>query len=100
MPSECPKAANGAKMNVIRQPLHMHASCVYVHQYWATAYYTNEFSFGHFLKEHPQYSGNLTDLLIGRIFHDGAGRIFDDMDPAMHKAKELAEAPKAAATAE
>ena len=30
------------------------------------AYYSPEFSFGHFLKDHPQYRGNLTDLLIGR----------------------------------
>jgi hypothetical protein len=35
---------------------------------------------------HPQYTGALTDLLIGRIFHDGAGRIFDDMDPAIQAA--------------
>jgi len=65
-----------------------------------SAYYTNEFSFGHFLKEHPQYTGNLTDLLIGRIFHDGAGRIFDDMEPAMRKAVEVAEEPKAVAACE
>ena len=49
------------------------------------AYYTNEFSFGSFLKDHPQHKGNLTDLLIGRIFHDDAGRIFDDMDPALEE---------------
>ena len=52
------------------------------------AYYTNEFSFGYFLKNHPQYTGNLTDLLIGRIFHHGAGDIFDDMDPALKMARE------------
>ena len=45
------------------------------------AFYTKEFSFGGFLKKHPQHVGNLTDLLIGRIFHDEASRIFDDMDP-------------------
>lgn len=44
-----------------------------------TAYYTDEFSFGSFLKDHPQHVGNLTDLLIGRIFYDGAGDIFEDM---------------------
>jgi geranylgeranyl reductase family protein len=49
-------------------------------------YYTNEFSFGKFMKEFPQHQGNLTDLLIGRIFHEGAGNIFNDMDPAMAKA--------------
>jgi flavin-dependent dehydrogenase len=50
------------------------------------AYYVHPFSFGQFLKMHPQYTGALTDLLIGRIFHDGAGRIFDDMDPAIQAA--------------
>ena len=49
-------------------------------------YYTNEFSFGRFMKEFPQHQGNLTDLLIGRIFYDGAGNIFQDMDPAMERA--------------
>ncbi len=47
------------------------------------AYYTNEFSFGRFMRDHPQHRGNLTDLLIGRIFYEGAGRIFDDMEPAI-----------------
>ncbi len=47
------------------------------------AYYSNDFSFGRFMKDHPEHQGNLTDLLIGRIFYDGAGRIFDDMDPAL-----------------
>ncbi len=47
------------------------------------AYYTDGFSFGRFLKAHPQYQGNLTDLLIGRIFSPEAGAIFDDMDPEL-----------------
>jgi len=51
------------------------------------AYYTNEFSFGRFMKAHPEHRGNLTDLLIGRIFYDGAGRIFEDMKPALEEAK-------------
>jgi flavin-dependent dehydrogenase len=51
-----------------------------------SAYYTDEFSFGRFLKQNMQHQGNLTDLLIGRVFYDGAGRIFDDMDPAIHEA--------------
>ena len=55
-----------------------------------TAYYTNEFSFGHFLRDHPDHRANLTDLLIGRIFHDGAGQIFDDMLPAIDEAKRMA----------
>lgn len=52
------------------------------------AYYTNEFSFGRFMKMHPEHRGNLTDLLIGRIFYDGAGNIFDDMEPALEEAKQ------------
>ena len=36
------------------------------------------------------YRGNLTDLLIGRVFHDGAGRIFDDMTPAIEQAQRMA----------
>lgn len=51
------------------------------------AYYTNEFSFGRFMKSHPQHQSNLTDLLIGRIFHDAAGKIFDDLDPALSQSQ-------------
>lgn len=49
------------------------------------AFYTKEFSFGGFMKAHPEFRGNLTDLLIGRIFYDGVGGIFDEMDPAIEK---------------
>ncbi|MEZ6088817.1 MAG: NAD(P)/FAD-dependent oxidoreductase [Pirellulaceae bacterium] len=52
------------------------------------AYYTHEFSFGRFMKAHPEHSGNLTDLLIGRIFHDRAGLIFNDMDVAIKTAQQ------------
>lgn len=51
------------------------------------AFYTEEFSFGQFMKEHPQYASNLTDLLIGRVFQEGVGKIFDDMGPAIEAAK-------------
>ena len=47
------------------------------------AFYTNEFSFGAFMKQFPQHQGNLTDLLIGRVFDDNVGRIFDDLDPVL-----------------
>ena len=47
------------------------------------AFYTKDFSFGGFMRDNPQFRGNLTDLLIGRIFNDGAGDIFQKMDPAM-----------------
>ena len=50
------------------------------------AYYADDFSIGRFLKQHPHHISNLTDLLIGRIFYDGAGNIFEDMDPALESA--------------
>ncbi|MBL8889827.1 MAG: NAD(P)/FAD-dependent oxidoreductase [Planctomycetaceae bacterium] len=49
------------------------------------AFYCNEFSFGAFMKEYPQYGPNLTDLLIGKVFEGEPGRIFDDLDPWMEK---------------
>ena len=52
-------------------------------------YYTNEFSFGRFMKEHPEHRSNLTDILIGRVFYEGAGNIFDDLDPELEKAKAM-----------
>ena len=51
------------------------------------AFYTKEFSFGGFMKEYPQHAGNLTDLLIGRVFDGDPGAIFKDMDPWIEKAK-------------
>jgi flavin-dependent dehydrogenase len=51
------------------------------------AFYTVEFSFAKFLKEHPEHHRNLTDPLIGRAFYDGAGRIFDDLEPALEAAR-------------
>ena len=50
-------------------------------------FYTNEFSFGRFMRDHPEHLGNLTDLLIGRIFHEDAGKIFQDMDLAIETAR-------------
>lgn len=51
------------------------------------AFYVNEFSFGEFIKAHPQHMGNLTDLLIGRVFEGNPGKIFEDMDPWLDKIK-------------
>ena len=51
------------------------------------AYYTPTFSFGHFVKQHPEHTAGLTDLLIGRIFHDSAGDIFKDMDPMLAESR-------------
>ena len=45
------------------------------------AFYTDAFSFGRFIREHPHHRKNLTDLLVGKVFHDAAGNIFNDMDP-------------------
>ena len=45
------------------------------------AFYTREFSFGSFMQEYPQHQKNLTDLLIGRVFHEEAAEIFKDMEP-------------------
>jgi flavin-dependent dehydrogenase len=50
------------------------------------AFYTNEFSFGQFMKLFPDHRGHLTDLLIGRVFHDTAGDIFQDLDPVLEQA--------------
>ena len=43
------------------------------------AFYAREFSFGKFLKAHPQYRANVTDMLIGDVFKPGVGDIFDAM---------------------
>ncbi len=51
------------------------------------AFYTKEFSIGRFMKEHPEHRGSVTDLLIGRIFNEGAARMFEDMDASIQRAK-------------
>lgn len=53
------------------------------------AFYTTEFSFGGFMREHPEFRGNLTDLLIGRIFHGRAGDIFEPMDVSIAQSKQM-----------
>lgn len=53
------------------------------------AFYSKEFSFGKFMAEHPEYKGNLVDILIGRVFHSSAGDIFQSMDPAMAAAVDM-----------
>ena len=50
------------------------------------AFYTKEFSIGRFMKEHPAHRGHVTELLIGRVFHDGAGDVFEDMDASIQRA--------------
>jgi flavin-dependent dehydrogenase len=51
------------------------------------AFYTREFSFGEFMRQFPHHRGNLVDLLIGRIFHPGAGDIFKDLDAWLAESK-------------
>ncbi len=51
------------------------------------AFYTKEFSIGRFMKEHPEHRGNVTDLLIGRVFHERAGNVFGDMKTSIESAR-------------
>lgn len=57
------------------------------------AFYSGEFRVGKFVMEHPEHQGNLTDLLIGRIFKPGVADMFDDLEPWL--ARQLAEADTA-----
>ena len=52
--------------------------------------YYEGFSFGRFVKAHPQFKGHLTDLLIGNLFNDHVGEVFpliDEMKKTHHVAK-------------
>ncbi len=42
--------------------------------------YYNGFSFGRFVKRHPQFKGHLTDLLIGDLFKDSLDEVFTLID--------------------
>lgn len=53
------------------------------------AFYCNDFSFGSFMKHFPEHAGNLTDLLVGKVFDGHPGRIFGDMDPWIEKVKQM-----------
>lgn len=54
------------------------------------AFYSKEFSIGRFMKEHPEHRGNVTDLLIGRVFHERAGDVFPDMESSIRRARDEA----------
>ena len=41
------------------------------------AFYADDFSFGAFLKDNPQYKSNMVDILVGDVFKPGVGDIFD-----------------------
>lgn len=43
------------------------------------AFYDPRFSFGMFLKEHPQFRSNVTDILVGDVYRPEVGDIFDAM---------------------
>lgn len=62
------------------------------------AFYTKEFSIGRFMKEHPEHRGNVTDLLIGRIFHEDAGNLFSDMEASIERARRQADVTTGAAS--
>lgn len=40
----------------------------------------NGFSFGRFVKAHPEYKGHLTDLLIGDLFRDSVDEVIEPME--------------------
>lgn len=52
------------------------------------AFYAEDFSFGTFLKEHPQYKSNMVDILVGDVFKPGVGDIFDAMGPLQPQSDE------------
>ena len=39
------------------------------------------------MKEHPEHRGNVTNLLIGRVFQEGVGDVFEDMDASIKRAE-------------
>ena len=47
---------------------------------------TGEFRVGKFLMDHPQHQCELVDLLIGRVFGEQRGAIFDDLEPWLDRA--------------
>jgi flavin-dependent dehydrogenase len=53
--------------------------------------YYDGFSFGRFVKRHPQYKGHLTDLLIGDLFRDGVDEVFPLIDALKQEPSAAAE---------
>jgi flavin-dependent dehydrogenase len=53
----------------------------------AEAWYCGQFRVGKFIREYPHHVGPMTDILIGRIFHEGAGDMFEDLDPWLERMK-------------
>ena len=44
------------------------------------AYYTKGFSFGKFVRAHPETKKNLVDLLIGNVFYEGVNDVFTPLN--------------------
>lgn len=44
--------------------------------------YYEGFSFGRFVKKHPEFKGHLTDLLIGNLFNDEVAQVMPYLDEA------------------
>ena len=53
----------------------------------AEAWYCGQFRVGKFIREYPHHVGPMTDILIGRIFHETAGDMFEDLDPWLERMK-------------
>jgi flavin-dependent dehydrogenase len=53
----------------------------------AEAWYCGQFRVGKFIREYPHQMRPMTDILIGRIFHPDAGKLFDDLDPWLERMK-------------
>ena len=47
------------------------------------------FSFGKFLRKHPQFKRHITDLLIGDLFKDSVDEVFGPLDEMQAEAKEM-----------
>ncbi|MEZ6121796.1 MAG: NAD(P)/FAD-dependent oxidoreductase [Planctomycetaceae bacterium] len=47
------------------------------------AFYAEDFSFGTFLKDHPEYKSNMVDILVGDVFKPGVDEIFTAMGPVL-----------------
>ncbi len=50
------------------------------------AFYSTEFSFGSFLKMHPEFHGDVVDVLIGNVFKPSLDRMFETMGPVVSSA--------------
>lgn len=57
------------------------------------AFYAEDFSFGMFLKENPQYKMNMVDILVGDVFKPGVDEIFRAMGDVMPAVDEAFNAP-------